>query len=164
MRAVLRRPVLSVVLVDRAADRPRAAGARSSHTKLPSFTDFPKDLPIVQAYTTFSARSRASQTPVVLVVSGEDVTTPQYREAYAAFRRRAVASGEFFAPFHTFVNRDKTVARVEFSIAGKGDDKLSNHALATLRNEIVPPIADRLRGADWAVTGVTAGTHDFNER
>jgi RND superfamily putative drug exporter len=63
-----------------------------------------------------------------------------------------------------FVNHDKTVARVEFSIAGKGDDKKSNHALQTLRNDVIPPVAGRLQGADWAVTGATAGSHDFNQR
>ena len=160
---VLRRPVLSVVS-STALLIVLALPALQLHTKLPTFTDFPKDLPIVQAYDDVQRAFPGSQTPVVLVVSGEDVTTPQYRKAYAAFRNRAVASGEFFPPFHTFVNHDKTVARVEFSIAGKGDDKRSNHALATLRNEIVPPIADRLPDAEWAVTGVTAGTHDFNER
>ena len=165
MRAVLRRPVISVVC------RPAllvalALPALQLHTKLPSFTDFPKDLPIVQAYErTSSTPFPGSQTPVVLVVSGDDVTTPQYRKAYAAFRSRAVATGEFFPPFHVFVNPDKTVARVEFSIAGKGDDKVSNHALATLRNDVIPPIADEAaERRDWAVTGVTAGTHDFNQR
>ena len=63
-----------------------------------------------------------------------------------------------------FVNPDKTVARVEFSIAGKGDDKVSNHALQTLRNDVIPPVAGTLPRADWAVTGATAGSHDFNER
>jgi uncharacterized membrane protein YdfJ with MMPL/SSD domain len=163
VRAVLRRPVLSVVS-STALLVALALPALQLHTKLPTFTDFPNDLPIVQAYHDVQRAFPGSQTPVVLVVRGEDVTTPQYGKAYAAFRSRAIASGEFFAPFHTFVNQDKTVARVEFSIAGQGDDEPSSHALATLRNEIVPPIAGRLPDADWAVTGVTAGTHDFNER
>ena len=126
---MLRRPVVSVVL-STALLVVLALPALQLHTKLPTFTDFPKDLPIVKAYDDVQRAFPGSQTPVVLVVRGEDVTTPQYRKAYAAFRSRAVASGEFFPPFHTFLNHDKTVARVEFSIAGKGDDKLSNHALA----------------------------------
>jgi uncharacterized membrane protein YdfJ with MMPL/SSD domain len=163
VRAVLRRPVISVVL-STALLVALALPALQLHTKLPSFTDFPRDLPIVKAYRDVQRAFPGSQTPVVLVVRGNDVTTPQYRKAYAAFRSRAVATGEFFAPFHVFVNPDKTVARVEFSIAGKGDDKVSNHALATLRNEVIPPIADKLTNAEWAVTGATAGSHDFNER
>jgi uncharacterized membrane protein YdfJ with MMPL/SSD domain len=163
VRAVLRRPVVSVV-GSTAFLIALALPALQLHTKLPSFTDFPKDLPIVQAYKGVQRAFPGSQTPVVLVVKGENVTTPQYRKAYAAFRTHAVATGEFFPPFHVFVNHDKTVARVEFSIAGKGDDKLSNHALQTLRNDVIPPVAGRLPGADWAVTGATAGSHDFNQR
>ena len=163
VRAVLRRPVASVV-ASTAFLIALALPALQFHTKLPSFTDFPKDLPIVQAYKDVQRAFPGSQTPVVLVVRGANVTTPQYRKAYAEFRSHAVASGEFFAPFHVFVNHDKTVARVEFSIAGKGDDKVSNHALQTLRNDVIPPVADKLPSADWAVTGVTAGSHDFNQR
>ena len=163
VRAVLRRPLVSVVS-STAFLIALALPALQLHTKLPSFTDFPKDLPIVQAYKGVQRAFPGSQTPVVLVVKGENVTTPQYRKAYAAFRSHAVASGEFFAPFHVFVNRDKTVARVEFSIAGKGDDKASNHALQTLRNDVIPPVAGTLPDADWAVTGATAGSHDFNQR
>jgi RND superfamily putative drug exporter len=163
VRAVLRRPVVSVVLSTSFLIA-LALPAMQLHTKLPSFTDFPKDLPIVRAYKDVQAAFPGSQTPIVLVVKGDDVTTPQYRRAYAAFRRRAVATGEFFAPFHVFVNHDRTVARIEFAIAGKGDDKISNRALLTLRNGVIPPIAERIPDADWAVTGVTAGTYDFNQR
>ncbi len=163
VRAVLRRPVVSVVasvglLV--AAALP----AFSLHTKLPSLTDLPKDLAIVQNYKDVQAAFPGSQTPVEVVVKAPNVTTPAYRNAYAEFRARALATGEFFAPFHVFVNRDKTVARVEFAIAGKGDDRRSNHALAALRNEVIPPIAAQLPRVEWAVTGVTAGTYDFNQQ
>jgi uncharacterized membrane protein YdfJ with MMPL/SSD domain len=163
VRAVLRRPVVSVV-ASAGLLIAAALSAFSLHTKLPSFTDLPKDLPIVQAYKDVQAAFPGSQTPVELVVKGDDVTAPPYSRAYNEFRHHALATGEFFAPFHVFVNPDKTVARVEFSIAGKGDDKVSNHALATLRNDVIPPIAETLPDADWGVTGVTAGTHDFNEQ
>jgi uncharacterized membrane protein YdfJ with MMPL/SSD domain len=163
VRIVLRRPVVST-MISSAFLVALAVPAFSLHTKLPSFTDLPKDLPIVKTYKDVQTAFPGSQTPVELIVRGDDVTTPAYRGAYEAFRRRAVSSGEFFAPFHVFVNPDKTVARVEFSIAGRGDDSASNHALATLRNDVIPPVAADLPEADWAVTGVTAGTHDFNEQ
>jgi RND superfamily putative drug exporter len=163
VRGVLRRPVLSVVL-STALLVALALPALQLHTKMPGFTDFPKDLPIVQAYKDIQRAFPGSQTPIVLVVKGDNVTTPQYRRAFAAFRSRAVATHQFFPPFHVFVNPDETVARIEFSIAGKGDDKVSNRALLTLRNDVIPPIADRVPGVDWAVTGTTAGTYDFNQR
>jgi RND superfamily putative drug exporter len=74
-----------------------------------------------------------------------------------------VRTGLLFEPFHVFVNRDRTVARVEFSIAGKGDDATSYRALRALRRDVIAPVAATLPGAQVAVTGQTAGTHDFNE-
>jgi uncharacterized membrane protein YdfJ with MMPL/SSD domain len=144
VRLVLRRPIASVVL---SAGLLVAAAlpAFSLHTKLPSFTDLPKDLPIVRTYKHIQAAFPGSQTPVELIVKGEDVTTPSYSRAYNAFRRRALATGVFFAPFHVFVNPDKTVARVEFSIAGKGDDQVSNDALATLRTDVIACCRDVAR-------------------
>jgi uncharacterized membrane protein YdfJ with MMPL/SSD domain len=162
VRRVLHRPVLSVVL-SAGLLLVLAMPAWTLHTKLPSFTDLP-NIPIVQAYTDIQAAFPGSQTPIEFVVRGDNVMTPRYRDAYAEFRRHALATGQFFAPFHLFVNRDQTVARVEFSIAGKGDDPVSNHALATLRNDVIPPIAAKVPGVEWAVTGTTAGTWDFNQQ
>ena len=51
------------------------------------------------------------------------------------------------------MNRDKTVGRVEFAIAGTGGDAASVRALHVLRNDVIPPIAGRLLGVEVAVTG-----------
>jgi uncharacterized membrane protein YdfJ with MMPL/SSD domain len=163
MRVVLAHPVAAVVGAV-ALLVAAALPTLSLHTKLPSLTDLPKGIPIVKTFTDVQRAFPGSQTPVELVVRGNDVTTPAYTKAYARFRHDALATGEFFAPFHVFVNPDKTVARVEFSIAGKGDDKVSNHALLTLRQKVIPPIAAAIPDAEWAVTGVTAGSYDFNQQ
>ena len=92
------------------------------------------------------------------------MTTKAYQVAYNQFRKTALVTGEFFKPFHVFVSPDKTVARVEFAIAGDGDNDASQNALKTLREQVIPPIAATLPpNAEIAVTGETAGTHDFNE-
>jgi RND superfamily putative drug exporter len=69
-----------------------------------------------------------------------------------------------FRPFHVDVNPDKTVARIDFSIAGNGDNAASMKALEVLRSDVIPPVAATLPDAEVAVTGVTAGTHDFNQQ
>ena len=57
-----------------------------------------------------------------MIVQAQDVTTPGYTQARTPHSAaRAVATGAL-RPFHVHVNPDKTVARVEFSIAGKGDN------------------------------------------
>ena len=139
-----------------------ALPAWTLHTKLPSFTDLPHDLAIVRTFERIQQAFPGSQTPAVLVVKGDDVTTAEYQRAYDLFRERALATGELMAPFHVTVSPDETVARVEFSIAGDGDNEASIHALETLRETVIPPIAASLPDVETAVTGVTAGTHDFN--
>jgi len=163
VRAVLARPWLAAG-ASAGALIALAIPATSMHTKLPSFTDLPHELKIVRTFEQMQAAFPGAQTPAILVVRGGDVTTPEYRRAYDEFRSRAIASGELLPPFHVNVNPDKTVARVEFSLVGNGDNNASMHALSTLRNDVIPPVASTLPGAEWAVTGVTAGTRDFNER
>jgi uncharacterized membrane protein YdfJ with MMPL/SSD domain len=161
--AVLARPVFSMVA---------SAGllvalsipAFSMHTKLPSFVDLPNNLPIVKTFKDIQTAFPGSQTPATVVVKGTDVTTPAYTKAYNEFRAHALATGVLYRPFHVHVNPDKTVARVEFSIAGNGDNDASMRALEALRNDVIPPVAATLPGAEVAVTGVTAGTRDFNDR
>jgi uncharacterized membrane protein YdfJ with MMPL/SSD domain len=160
---VLRRPGLSLAL-SAGFLLACALPALSMHTKLPSFTDLPKDMQIVRTFERIQAAFPGSQTPAVLVVKSDNVSTPQFTKAYADFRERALATGELLPPFHVTVNSDKTVARVEFSIAGDGDNEASIAALTTLRNTVIPPIASRLPDTETAVTGVTAGTYDFNKQ
>ena len=141
-----------------------ALPALQMHTKLPNLTDLPHDLKIVRTYDRLQQAFPGSQTPAVVVVKAPRVDTPEMQRAYALFRQRAVASGKLFAPFTVSMNPDKTVARIDFAIAGNGDDKASFAALHTLRDEVIPPIAQTLPGTEVAVTGVTAGTYDFNHQ
>jgi uncharacterized membrane protein YdfJ with MMPL/SSD domain len=162
LRPVLRWPAVAALL---SAGLLAAAAVPTlqMHTKLPSFTDLPRSLALVGTYERVQKAFPGSQTPAEVVVRAKDVTTPAYRHAFAEFQRRAIRTGLLFQPFHVFVNRDKTVARIEFSIAGEGDDETSYDALSTLRNDVIAPVAATLPGVQVAVTGQTAGTHDFNE-
>jgi RND superfamily putative drug exporter len=134
------------------------------HTKLSGFTDLPKSLGIVQTYDTIQASFPGSQDPAHLVVKADDVTTPQFTKAYAEFKKRALATGVLHEPIRVSVNNAKTVARIDFALAGKGDDAAAVAALDTLRTEVIPPVLATLpAGTEEAVTGSTAATHDFNE-
>jgi putative drug exporter of the RND superfamily len=134
------------------------------HTKLLSFTDLPKSLSIVKTYDTIQASFPGSQDPAHLVVKADNVTTPQFSKAYAQFKRRALATGVIHQPIRVSVNKAKTVARVDFPLAGKGQDGTAIRALETLRSEVIPPVLATLpRDTQVAVTGDTAATHDFNQ-
>jgi RND superfamily putative drug exporter len=100
---------------------------------------------------------------MVLVVHASDVRSGPMANALAQLKRRALASGEMFPPIVTVINRDSTVAEVRIPIAGNGDDKASLAALSRLREDVIPRTLGRVAGVEYAVTGDTAGTHDFNE-
>ena len=160
---VLQRPVVATVTAGGLLAM-LALPALSMHTKLPSLTDLPHDMQIVRTYERIQQAFPGSQTPAVLVVRAPNVTTPAFSRAYAQFRERALATGELYPPFHVTVNPAKTVARIDFAVAGNGDNTASIRALHTLRDTVVPPIASTLPNVETAVTGVTAGTYDFNKQ
>jgi RND superfamily putative drug exporter len=161
--AVLRRPLAALVL-SAGGLLVLALPALGMHTKLPNLTDLPHDLEIVRTYERIQAAFPGSQTPAVVVVEAPDVTAPSVTRAYARARERAVATGKLFPPFTVTVNPDRTVARIDFAIAGNGDDAASIDAMRTLRAEVIPPFAQALPNVEVAVTGTTAGTYDFNEQ
>jgi len=97
------------------------------------------------------------------VVALNDVTTPEVRNAVADLERKALASGEMNPPIEVETNRGGTVTRVEIPLAGNGTNDASNAALATLRNDLLPATIGRLDGVEYAVTGQTANSQDFNE-
>jgi RND superfamily putative drug exporter len=79
-----------------------------------------------------------------------------------AFERAALASGEMNQPITLVVNPARTAAIINVPLAGNGVDATSVHALATLRNKVIPATLGTAPGVRVAVTGETAGTADFN--
>jgi RND superfamily putative drug exporter len=134
----------------------------SMHTKLPSFTDLPRDLPIVNTYDRVTAAFPGSPVPAEVIVAAPDVKSPELQRQLAALERRAVASGLMHEPISLQTSYDRTVARVAIPLAGTGDSGTSFRALRTLRSTLLPETVGTVPGTSYAVTGVTAATHDFN--
>jgi RND superfamily putative drug exporter len=134
------------------------------HTKLLSFADLPRNLPIVQTYLKIQHEFPGSPAPAHVVVRGADVTTPRYRRAFAQLAQRALATGQVRRPVEVAVNPAKTVARIDLPLVGNGVDATSYRALAILRHDVIPPVlATMPAGTEEAVTGDTAGSFDFNQ-
>ena len=159
---VLRRPV-TALLLSGGTLAILAVPALGMHTKLPNLTDLPHDLKIVQTYDRIQHAFPGSQTPALVVVKAPNVETPRMQRAYDLFRQRARHRPAVRA-VHGQREPDRTVARIDFAIAGNGDNAASIAALHTLRDTVIPPIARTLPGVEVAVTGVTAGTYDFNHQ
>ncbi|MGZ4332957.1 MAG: MMPL family transporter [Gaiellaceae bacterium] len=160
---VLGRPVLALAISGGALFL-CALPTFSMHTKLQSYLDLPHDMKIVRTLDRIQHAFPGSQTPAVIVVKAPDVRTPDFQRAYNLFRERALATGELFSPFTVTVNPAGTVARIDFAIAGNGYDAASINAVHTLRDTVVPPILATLPNTEADVTGVTAGSYDFNQQ
>jgi RND superfamily putative drug exporter len=160
---VMRRPALAAALSGGALFA-LALPALTLHTQLPSFTDLPKSLPIVRTYESIQRAFPGAQTPAKVVVSARDVTNPRVQQGIAELKRQALASGQMFEPISTEINPARTVETISISLQGDGSNKSSVTALQTLRDRVIPASVGRIANVDTAVTGETAGTHDFNQQ
>jgi RND superfamily putative drug exporter len=160
---VMRRPVLAAVLSGGAL-LALAVPALTLHTQLPSFTDLPKSIPIVRTYEEIQRSFPGAQTPAKVVISAHDVDAPQVQQAVAQLKRKALATGQMFEPVSTEINPSRTVETVSIALQGDGSNGASVSALQTLRNDVIPASVGRVDGVEAAVTGQTAGTHDFNQQ
>jgi RND superfamily putative drug exporter len=160
---VLRHPALAAVLSGGAL-LALALPTLTMHTQLPSFTDLPRSLPIVRTYESIQQAFPGAQTPAKVVVKADDVTSPQVQRAIGDLKQRALASGQMFEPISTEVNPSRTVETISIALQGNGSNKTSVAALQTLRDRVIPASVGRVAGVESAVTGETAGTHDFNQQ
>jgi uncharacterized membrane protein YdfJ with MMPL/SSD domain len=140
-----------------------AAPTLAMHTKLPSFTDLPHNVPIVKTYLRLIRIFPGAPTPAVVVIRADDVTSGSIQREVRTLERRALASGEVHAPVSTRISPDKSVEEIDLPLAGRGDDAVSLHALAVLRGTLLPQTIGTVPELEYATTGVAAGTKDFND-
>jgi uncharacterized membrane protein YdfJ with MMPL/SSD domain len=160
--AVLRRPLLFgglaaalLVLL--------ALPAFRLHTADSGVQGLPHDLPVMQVYDRLETAFPGGPLPAIVAVSARDVTTPQVSAGIEALKRAALASGRMSAPVTVDVSRSHRAARVKIPLAGEGTDTTSNRALDLLRGSLIPATIGRVPGAEAHVTGLTAGSRDFND-
>ena len=160
---VLRRPIVFVVAFAGLLLL-CATPALNMHTKLPSFTDMPSNMPVVKTYKSVIAAFPGAPTPAEVVVHAQNVRTPAVAAAIRKLESAAVATGQMFQPILVDTSADGTVADVQIPLAGNGDDRASLAALTTLRAVVLPRTLGTVAGVDYAVAGETAGTRDFNQQ
>jgi uncharacterized membrane protein YdfJ with MMPL/SSD domain len=160
---VLRRPVLAITLAGGLL-LVAASPTLGMHTKLPSFTDMPNDIPIVKTYKSVIAAFPGAPTPADVIIKAQNVRNPAMTASIQRLEQAAVASGQMFPPFLVTISRDNTVADVQIPLAGNGDNAASLSALGTLRGSVLPSTLGKLDGVQYAVAGETAGTQDWNQQ
>ncbi|MEU3460032.1 MMPL family transporter [Streptomyces sp. NPDC006733] len=121
----------------------------------------PADAPLRTAFEQITTAFPGGPAPARIVVQAQDIEAPGVRAAIAGFTARAAASDEFGKGVTTAVHAAQDIAVIEVPLAGNGSDAASKHALATLRDDLVPstlgPVAEHAY-----VTGELAGSVDFN--
>ena len=158
---VLKRPVLSTVLAGGLLVA-LAIPALGIQFKDAGYDGYSRSQPVIQTYDRLQAAFPGGAIPAMTVIKAKDVTAAPVQAAIKQLHDRALASGRLSEPSTVEISPDKTVAVVGLSVQGNGTDAASERSLATLRSEVVPATVGRLAGAEVAVTGLTAESHDFS--
>lgn len=158
LRPVLRHPLVSTVIAGSLLVA-LAVPALSLKTGPETIDDLQGDYAIAETFKRIDKAFPGGTEPAVVVVKADDVTTPQFTAKIEEFKRQAMATGEANEPVQVAINPDKTVAKISIGIKGSGTDAVSEHAIRTLREEVIPAT---LPGAH--VTGGTAASMDFNDQ
>jgi uncharacterized membrane protein YdfJ with MMPL/SSD domain len=159
---VLRRPVVSLVVAGGILVA-LAIPAVNMHTVNAGASGLPKDLEVTKVYDRIQAAFPGGPLPAIVAVQADDVTKPEIQAAVKQMSDKALASGQMSEPITTDISPDKTVEVVSIPMNGNGTDKVSESALLTLRDNIIPSTIGNVSGVQADVTGMTAGSKDFND-
>ena len=159
---VLRRPLVSAIAAT-AVLVALAIPALSLHTSQSGFDALPKSMKEVQSLNKVQDAFPGGATPAVVAIEG-NASDPRVQAAVADLKAKALASGKALEPIHVEASPNGHVVRVDIPLVGSGTDEVSNDALDTLRTQILPATIGTVPGVDYAVTGDTAGSKDWNEK
>jgi uncharacterized membrane protein YdfJ with MMPL/SSD domain len=132
------------------------------HTAQSGLDALPNSAPTVPAIKKIQHAFSNGTASLTEVAIQADLDSPQTQQAIQDLKTQVTDAGLATGSIDVEANKAHTVARVDIPLVGKGTDGESNAALAKLRNEILPATIGKVDGADFAVTGVTAASHDQN--
>ncbi|MGH2969443.1 MAG: MMPL family transporter [Solirubrobacteraceae bacterium] len=159
---VLARPVVAVV-ASSAVLLTLAVPALSMKTINPGLAGIPHDLPVMQTYERIQAAFPGGPLPAMVVVQADDVTAPEVQQGITAMTDKALASGQMSEPVTTQTSPNRHAQIINIPMQGDGTDVASETALATLRDDVIPTTIAKVDGAQVDVSGMTAGSKDFND-
>jgi uncharacterized membrane protein YdfJ with MMPL/SSD domain len=162
-------------VLDRVLRRPALAAALSAglllvmalpvlhmHTANSGTDALPRDLEVMKVYDRMQAAFPGGEIPAVVALKADDVRSPRIVAAVKQLEREAIATGKVKQPIDVSVAPGGHVMTIDLPIVGTGTDDASNSALAALRGDVVPKFEQRA-GVNAYVTGMTAGSKDFND-
>jgi len=158
---VLRHPVVSAV-ASTAVLVVLALPALHLHTAISGLDALPKSLEATKSFNRINDAFPGGATPAVVAISG-DASDSELRSAVTELRILALESGHAVQPISVDVAPGAKAVKVEIPLVGKGTDSRSNEALRALREELIPATLGTVDGLEYAVTGETASSKDWND-
>jgi putative drug exporter of the RND superfamily len=122
--------------------------------------DAPKNAAVIRTAEAIHQAFPQAPAPAEVVVTGPDVTGPKVLAAVDALRSRAAVGGAIHEPVTTTVIGGGRALVVGVPLAGSGADSVSDNALLTLREKILPATLGTVPGVSYAVAGDTAALYD----
>jgi RND superfamily putative drug exporter len=161
VRATLRRPLVSGGLAA-ALLVALAIPTLHIHTAPSALDSLPRSAATVETLDRIQAAFPGQSSPALVAVRA-GTSGSAFSSAVARLRAGAASSGVGYGPITVDANASATAARISVPLPGNGADAASDHALAVLRGRLLPHAFAGLAGAQYAVTGQTASSHDWNE-
>ncbi|MDT9695021.1 MMPL family transporter [Streptomyces sp. P17] len=162
--AVLKRPMVSVVVATGAllAVAAPAIGMKTQNLTLDQ--EFGDSLPIVQTYNRVNDAFPGGSEPAEVVVKADDINSAEVQGALADFKREAVDSGASRGPVEIKLHDAQNLAFVYVPLVGGSDLDKAGENLEKLRDEVRPATLGKVDGVEAPITGQVAGSHDFNNQ
>ncbi len=121
---------------------------------------FSANLPVVQTMNKIQQAFPETPSPAQVVVTGRGLTSPAVRHALADLARSASTRGAIRPPVTSGSVGGGRALVVNVPLAGDGTNAVSDSALLTLRNDLLPATLGKVPGISYAVSGTTANNYD----
>ena len=108
-------------------------------------------------------RSRAAPTPAVVAIKG-DASDPQLQAAVADLKQQAIASGKALQPIYSDTSPDGKVLRVASRSSAPARTRPRTTRSTRSATQILPATVGKVAGVEYAVTGDTASSKDWNDK
>ena len=160
---VMRRPWLSLVLAAGALIA-LAIPALRLNLATSGPDDLPQDLELIQTYNLVRDAFPVEGVTADVVVAGEGVRSGEIGNGIDRLVREAEASPGVVAGTTIEYNLDGSLAKVSIPTEGSGNDAVSQDALATIRDDVIPTAFGGVEGVTVNVTGQAAQSVDFRDQ
>src|SRR5262249_22712707 len=134
------------------------------HTAQSGLDALPANAPTVGTLDRVQNAFVGTAQPAEIAVKTPSVDSAGFKNAVLGIRSDVAKSPLLHGPVTVDTDPQNGVARIVLSLQGNGVDATSYRALAELRDDVLPSTVGQLPNTEWAVTGNTAASHDYNAK